>query len=257
MRVACWALHYGKEYLAWSVRSVQDAVDQLHVFYSAKPSYGFTSPLPCPDSREELLAAAQRFATKPVIWHDIIAGSEGEHRDLMLDHARRAGAQQMLVVDADELWDPAAARAALDAVAAANSAGRWLARFCNFWRSFHYVVHDGFRPVRIVDLRHPLHVDEYLTEAMQPAPVYHFGYAQSEATMRYKWSCHGHQDELRPRYLDEKFLSWQPENAELLTDLHPCVKGLWERAFPVDADDKEHLHALLGDHPYRGRNLIT
>ena len=39
-RIAFYALHYGREYLAWSVRSVQDAVDEIHVLYSDRPTFG-------------------------------------------------------------------------------------------------------------------------------------------------------------------------------------------------------------------------
>lgn len=256
MRIACWALHYGKEYLAWSVRSVQDAVDELHVFYTPRPSYGFHDRgLTCPDTEGQLYEAAHKFATKPVIWHRIKASNEGEHRQLMHVEAQRRGAELYVVVDSDEVWDPNGLSATLDYVSEANSAGRWLARFCNFWRSWRWIVSDGFRPVRVVDLRHPLTVDAYLDETMQPEPVFHFGYAQNEATMRYKVACHGHLAEFRPNYLDTLFFPWRPGCD--LRYLHPTSLQIWEQPEATPASVLETLDAILYDHPYRAVELIV
>lgn len=159
----------------------------------------------------------------------------------------------MVVVDADEIWDPGSLRHALAAVEKANCAGRWLARFHNFWRSWNWTVRDSFRPVRIVDLRHPLDKDAYLTDEMQPLPIYHFGYAQSLATMRYKLSCHGHKAEFKPGWYDRVFVPWTPAGPH--KDLHPCVNDLWT-AEPTDSVTLSILGALLPDHPHRDLGVI-
>jgi hypothetical protein len=254
MRIACYALHYGKEYLAWSVRSIQDAVDEIHIFYSERPSYGFTEESAvCPDTEEELRAEASRFATKPIQWHRVQASTEGEHRNHMHRLAKNRGAKLYLVVDSDEVWDPEGAKHTLDVVEAENRAGRWLARFQNFWRSFEWTVADGFRPIRVVDLRHPLTVDAYLDEAMQPAPVLHFGYAQSLALMRYKFTCHGHKAEFRPGWFEQKFCVWTPDGPH--DDLHPCVNNLW-RTEHTSPEVLAMLDRIMPDHPYRALRVI-
>lgn len=249
MRVAYYALHYGKEYLAWSIRSVQDAVDKIIVVYSRRPSFGFDTGTPSPDTEHELREQALRFATKPVIWHSGTWVSECQHRDHGLALAREEGASTVLVVDSDEIWDPNTASHCLQRVENENRAGRWMARFGNFFRSWRYMVHDQFTPVRIVDLRNSLTVDAYLDQ--QECPVYHFGYAQSEAVMRYKWMIHGHQAELRKGWLD-RFLRWTPED----TDLHPCVNNLWRQAEPTPPEISAKLQELLGDHPYANVDVI-
>ena len=250
--VACYALHYGKEYLAWSIRSTQDAVDEVLVLYAAAPSFGHGGEVPCPETEEELLQEANRFATKPVRWHPGRWRSELEHRFAALAEARKAGADLVLVVDADELWAPGVAQTTLRSVYDANRAGRWMASFRNFWRSFDWEVRDGFLPVRIVDLRHPLTFDANLRHDEQPEPVLHFGYAQSEQMVRYKWSCHGHQSELRPDWLEKKFLNWTPES----TDLHPVARDLWKKAYPVSPHVQGLVGHLLADHPYYRQSLI-
>lgn len=254
--IAAIALHYGKEYLAWAVEAADAAELDVHIFYSPTPSYGFADPaMRCPDSEDELVAAANsRIGPRSVIWHRVEnAHSEQVHRDQMLELARGHGAATMTVIDADEIWDPACLALAIQCAYDANRAGRWLARFHNFWRSWKWTVRDSFRPVRIVDLRHPLTADAYLTEDMQPLPVYHFGYAQSVATMSYKLSCHGHRSEFKPGWFGGKFLGWTPAGPH--DDLHPCVNNLWT-AEPTDALTLAKAEFLLEGHPYRGLDVI-
>lgn len=249
MRVAFYVLHYGKEYLAWSVRSVQDAVDKIIIVYTPEPSFGFEKRIPNPDTEDELREQAHRFANKPITWISERFGSECQHREFALELARNEKAQTAVVVDADEIWDPATLKECIERVETENRAGRWLATFANFFRSWKYQVQDQFTPIRIVDLRHPLSVDAYLP--VQEHPVYHFGYAQSDAIMRYKWTVHGHQAELRDGWM-ERFLNWQPGDE----DLHPCVNNLWPKAIPTHPAVLAKLHELMGDHPYADMDVI-
>lgn len=255
MRMACLAVHFGKEYLAWAVRGMQDAVDEVHIFYAAEPSYGYrVAGAVCPDSEEELEREARRFLTKPLFWHRVSGTTnEGMHRDLMTAEARRRGAEAYVVADADEVWDGAALKVAFDAVHDANRAGRWLTHFANFWQSFAWELHDSFKPIRIVDLRQPLTVDAYLDfPVMQPWPVFHFGYAQSMATMRYKFTCHSHSHELIPGWLDKTYVPWQPGDR----NLHPSAPTVWEQAYPTDPRILAKVRELLHDHPYLDVPLI-
>lgn len=241
--VACIPLHYGREYLAYAVRGIASVVDEVHAFYSPTPTYGHGGGIVCPDTEDDLKREAERFH-RPVYWHVIQAGTEGEHRDHMLRVARERGADIVFPVDADEVWDPEAARASAEAVYRCNRAGRWLCSFLHLWRSFNWVVEDGFRPIRVVDLRHSLDVDESLSLEDQRAPILHFSCAQSEVITRYKWTCHGHQSELRPGWLD-RFFAWQPGDG----DTHPTVNNLWTPR-PVTEIERALIEKNVGDHPY-------
>jgi len=252
MRIAYYALHYGKEYLAHSVRSVQDAVDEIHMLYTATPSFGHATAMSCPDSLDELKREAHRFATKPIIWHQGTWYNETQHRNAAVDIAKSVGASIIAVVDADELWAPMALAACLDFVEKTPkpSVHRYRAQFLHFWRSFDNVCRDSSLPERVIDVRQPSGLIESLPGDVQVKPVYHFGYAQSDALMRYKWGgCHGHQDELRAGWLD-RFLNWQGQ-----MDVHPTVTDLWNPE-ATDSETRADVQKLLGDHPYFGQNPI-
>lgn len=251
--IAYYALHYGKEYLAHSVRSVQDAVDEVHVLYSPGPSFGHAGTGAAnPDTPEELRREAVRFATKPVVWHAGAWGSEGAHRGAAVALAREVGAGLAVAVDADELWDPWTLRECLAWVAANPRPGvrRYRARFLHFWRSLGWVCRDAAMPERVVDLRADGDAVDGLPAEVQVRPVYHAGYAQSEALTAYKWTIHGHQAELRPGWLD-RFRAWRPGDG----DAHPTNVDFWHPE-PADPVTRAVVDVLLGDHPYYGLELI-
>lgn len=252
MRIAYYALHYGKEYLAHSVRSVQGAVDEIHMLYTARPSFGVSTDAKNPDSLEELKREAHRFAEKPIIWHQADWDSEGQHRDTILAVARVRKASVIATVDADELWDTETLSRCLDYVEQTPKpgVGRYRASFLHFWRSLDYVCRDPCMPERVIDVRSFPGTIDYLPAEIQTKPVYHFGYAQSDALMQYKWKIHGHQADLRPAWVD-RFLTWQPGEM----DVHPTNLNFWnpER---IDDASREVVQRLLGDHPYFGRERI-
>jgi hypothetical protein len=258
MITASYVLHYGCEYLAWSIRSIQDCVDEIQILYSPKPSFSFQSPEPCPESEADLQAQAHRFLApgKTLHWTTGTWSSEGAHRDAAVKQAFDRGSHLLLVVDADEIWDPATLRAQLAAAGAARERDT-LAPFCHFWRSFSNVCIDPSRPVRILNLRS----SSDLRYADQKIPVLHFGYAQSEAITRYKISIHGHRGEWRPDWLEGKFLAWQP-GVLGMKDVHPTCG--WNPSFgdyfwtprPVPQEIQEVVARELQDHPYRGMEII-
>ena len=253
---AYYALHYGAEYLAWSLRSIAEQVDHIVVLYTPQPSYGTPAPMPCPESEDRLKLEARRFVDPHRIewirghWH-----GEGAHRDQGLQVLRALGCDIAIPVDADELWMPDTIRAAAEHAHRANSAYAWLCHFEHFWRALDRTVHDGFRPVRVVDLRQPVGTQAYMPlEGGQVEPIYHTSCAQAEAITRYKWSCHGHQSELRQNWLEEKFFAWTPEKDP--GDLHPVVFNLWDYAHEASPTTRAAVDTLLHDHPNYGKPVI-
>lgn len=251
MRIAYYALHYGKEYLAHSVRSIQGAVDEIHMLYTPRPSFGHDTRATNPDTLDELKREAHRFATKPIVWHVGMWFGEGQHRDEIIGIAKKRGASVIATVDADEIWDPGTLSACLDYVEKTPKAGvgRYRTSFLHFWRSFDNVCRDPCMPERVIDVNQFPGTIDYIPNEVQTKPVYHFGYAQSEALMRYKWQIHGHQAELRSGWIDQ-FLNWQGQ-----MDMHPTNRDFWNPE-ATDEVTKGVIARILGDHPYFGMNPI-
>jgi hypothetical protein len=249
-RIAVYALHYGATYLAWSIRSIQDFVDEIHVLYSPTPSHGHASTAACPETEEELKREADRFRTKPIVWTKGRWGSEGAQRDSIFPIAKERGATTVLVVDADELWDHETVGVALDELE-----GRperiFRMPFVHFWKSFKWVCQDGAWPLRAYNLANaPSPAEGYLSRTKHP--VYHFGYAIPDAIMRYKWLIHGHLAELRGGWLTSRYLPWKPGDK----DVHPtCLNNYWEPK-PTPPEMSAALKPLLEDHPYWGAEAI-
>lgn len=241
-KVLCYMpLHYGAEYLDAAIKSVHSFVDKIMILYTATPSYGFGTEVRCPESREELKEIAENASNK-VVWKDCSFGNEGEHRRHIYKFSK--GYDLVLAIDADEVFDQEDLPIALDQ--ALNSNYRYLGvnGFVNFWRSFDYACYDGFRPVRITNLKNREGQGEVFCK------VYHFSCAQKEEIMRYKYDIHGHKDEIRTDWLDDIFYKWEPDNN--FGNLHPVANDIWNTV-PFD---KQELPAILKSHKNFNKRLI-
>jgi hypothetical protein len=241
---AVYCLHYGAEWLEWSLRSVADFADQIYVLYTRWPSHGHLTSLPCPETRDDLIDVVNKFN---VIWYDVGPFQwEGQHRDLSISIANDGGFDQALVVDADEIWD---ASHLADFIAFSRASNSKIVRVAmhHFWRSTNWYCRDDASPIRLFNLK------KFGGEVYYPLDgqrVFHMGYAQSPKLIEYKMSIHGHKNELRPDWYNNKFLSWHPGD----TDVHPSGIGTWN---PVQWKDDGTLQVLIGDHPYWGKDIIT
>lgn len=257
-RIGFCCLFYGKDWLAWAIKAAQEAVDEIHVIYTDRFSFGHASSIPCPDSEEELKREANRFLKKPLFWHKGNFPNESAHRDAIYPIAKQHGAEQILVFDADEVFEPAMAKAALDA--AAGQAGRVLMRFMHFYRSFRIVNHDPCMPVRILNLGpdgRPKPGEWYLSPQLRP--VWHFGYVQTFPMMRFKWAGHGHLAEMKPNWMVEKYFNFHPG----MKDVHPCngwndktKRFFWEPE-ETDPETMQAMAPWLSDHPWWREELVS
>lgn len=239
-------LHYGREWLFHSMRSVRPFVDEIRVFYTPQPSFfvpGQRTPGPCPEHRSELYAIAEQF---DAIWDERRYRSEGQHRDYARGICAAAGADIILVVDADELWLPEHLKWMLEYVQTQDPC-IWRVNMIHFWRSLGWVCRDGMWPERIfMPKRLPASVDCYLPDdKCQPL---HMGYAQSPDIIRYKMSIHAHWYELRSGWFEKKFMTWKPG----MIDVHPTGVDTWA----PEPFDKSLIEDLVGDHPYYHLEII-
>jgi hypothetical protein len=238
---AYYGLHYGKEWLFHSMRSVVDFVDRIYVFYTPIPSHGHTTEFINPDREAELYDIALQFNA---VWYSGIYGKwEGQHRDFAVNTCADDGADIVMVVDSDEIWDPFVLTKALEIVD--DGVGRnWRVSMRHFWRSLGWICDDGAMPVRFIKPKHKVS-DVYVPANLK---CWHMGYAQSERLIRYKMSIHGHKNEIRPNWFSNIFQSWEPGMA----DVHPTNVNFWD---PKPFDREQIVH-LAGDHPYYNLAII-
>lgn len=240
--IAYTALHYGREYLPWAIRSVIKDVDEYHVLYSPVGSHSVRTSVPCPETRDELLNIARMEAGDKLRWHDGDWRFEGQQRDSIY---QLTDAEMILVVDADEVYAPGLAQH-LRAQAPYHTHRHVRLPFFHYWRSLKRVIrHDPAFPIRMIlpylqQGETTFQIPPWLKEDFC---VHHFGYAQSAEIVGYKMQIHGHIAELRQRWFEDIFLT----NRQ--TDCHPVGSEWWN----PEACDVPHF---MTNHPYANLEVI-
>lgn len=235
-------LHYGLPYFKTAVAAIYPQVDEIIVLYSHKPSQGFFTNIPAPDTREELYESITPYLDK-VRWIDGEWGNEGDHTDAV--RAFTAGYDWLVRFDSDEVYQPDSV-ARLIQQAELTEAKIFRLPFLHFWRSFTKVCRDGHNPERIVRLTGG-EGTAYLDSMNETNSVLHFGYAQPTKYIEYKMQVSGHKSEWRPEWFSQ---IWQT-NAE--KDVHPvCKFDFWT----PEPFDKTKLPELLKSHPYYEKEVI-
>lgn len=248
MRIQSYTIvHYGADYIGWALRSILPFVDVAHVIYTPHPSHGTQTPARCPENAAQIFEAATRFDTDNKIrWHQINAiFREGEQRDYAVQLCKQSGADVILVVDYDEVWQTDILDKALGIVQAGN-VRNYLINFTHLWRSFNWCCKDNGWPVRFIDLRQNEGI-AYIPAEL--GDIYHFGYAVRDEIMEYKWLIHGHHNELRPIWFEEKWHGWLSG----IEDVHPTNEKNW---WKPETFDKEQLPEFMKEHPFYNLDII-
>lgn len=237
-------LHYGIEYLEWAIRSVIDEIDYLFVLYTPIGSNTQQAPRPCPESRDDLKAAAERAAGDKLVWTEGTWPREGMQRDAAKPLALAADVDILLVLDADEIW-PAGL---VQQVVALWPDAPYNVRvpIVHFWRSFwRCIIHDPAYPVRALFLHG--RADEMTLGS--DLRIAHFGYAQSANITEYKLWTHIHRPEWRKDidWFQARFLA----NAQ--QDCHPVGSQYWN---PEPVDALAYMPEWMAEHPYFGLEVI-
>lgn len=253
MKVAGFtALHYGRDYLAYAIRSIIDHIDEYHVAYTAIGSHGHRTSVVCPETRDELYAIAAQAAGARLRWHDGEWPHEGAQRDSIHEYAPDADA--ILVLDSDEVWGEGLAerviRYAQFEIADNGSIGGRTLRLPikHYWRSFYKcVLHDPAFPVRLI-LPNSKYGD--VGSSLSGLPIInHFGYAQRPEIVEYKILTHGHRNEWRKDvdWFKDRFMV----NAQ--SDCHPVGSEYWN---PERVDPLAYMPTWMQEHPYYHKGII-
>ena len=240
MLMAYIALHYGKDYVGYAIKSVYDQVDKIVIFYTQTPSYGHREDVRCPETEEELRKVIYDCdPDNKIVWMKGWYGNEGQHRNSAEQFAESMGYDIVMALDYDEIWDKEELIKAIEFVK--NSPYKtYRVPMMHFWRSFNWVCKDLLQPMRFTKFSGE-------GEGYIPVePVYHFGYAITDEMMKYKWTCHGHKSELREDWFNEK---WN-KNAKI--DVHPTNLDFWN----VEKFDKKELPKFMREHPFYNKEII-
>jgi len=244
-------VHYGYDYIGYSLKSIGSLVDRLYVFWTSHPSHGHRTDIEPIETAKDITDQFIPMGIRgKVEWLETDIWNEGQQRDYAVQTLQNDNADLILVVDYDEIHHPHVLDKALNHVWQMNGARNWLINFTHMWRSFNYACTDANWPVRIIDTRHSGGTG-YVPKEL--GDIYHMGYAITDKVLRYKLSIHGHKDELRPNWYDEKWLAWPP-----VDDCHPTNgkndEGIgWWNPKPFD---KRELPYVLHSHPYWNLDLI-
>ena len=218
MKVICeMILHYGKQYLDKALCSVDPFVDDIIILYRPTASQGHPTDLPCPDTRDELMAIAKRHPKAH--WIDLEeVGNEFEHRLKMTPYTK--GYDVKLICDADEVFDPIDLPRALKEVYESDKSHFNVSGFMHFWKGHKYYLDDDFQPTRFVNLN-----NKDFSYGVIKCKIYHFSYSQPIEIIKYKLQVSGHFDEFRKDWLP-MYEAWEFGNGT--KKLHPTTLGVWE-----------------------------
>lgn len=236
-------IYYGREYLKESLLSIRDHCEKVVVAYTHKPSHGHDSGQPCPDNYIDIKSTCELVLGDKLIWDEQDRyGAENEHRQKV--HYYSAGYDLILSIDADEVYEPAELKSALEYANNGQARRYGLKGYLNFWRSFNHVCTDGFRPIRIENMNRQNNDQDFEC----PLTVYHFSTAQSSRIMDFKYSVFGHASEVRPNWLRDIYYGWKPGQ----NDVHCVAFGIWN----PEPFDKNKLPELLKKHPNFNKEII-
>ena len=237
-------IHYGIEYLKESLTSIKEHCEKIVIAYTETPSHGFGTTEVCPDSKLDIKLICEQVLGDKLIWDEVTYGAENYHRNHIHQYSKEF--DLVLTIDADEVFEPSTITKALEY--AYNNPERYygIDGYINFWRSFNYACYDGFRPIRIENLKS----NNNHQNLNCPLTIYHFSTAQSEPVMRYKYKIFGHASEIKTDWLDNIHYAWTPKNN--FGDLHPVSIALWN-AVPYA---KHNMPEFLKQHVNFNKELI-
>lgn len=247
--IAYYCLHYGVDYLAYSIKSIYDVVDEILILYSPKPTHarGNTTKFACPDTRSQLVAeAALHDVDHKITWIDGEWWNESEHRSDAFKIARKKNYDILVMVDFDEIWDTIILQQLIKDCYD-NPIYELRIKMRHFWRSFIWTCEDAMTQGRIFNLREPIGAVRY-AEKFSKDYVWHFGYARSVKDIEYKISIHGHIGEWKEDWFEKTFKQWK----EGMNDIHPTCVDIWT---PKEFD-KYSLPIFMWQHHYFNLKLI-
>lgn len=240
-KMAFMVLHYGKPYMEAALRGIYDQVDKIYILYTDKPSQGYGTARPCPDSEQDLMACCNPFWDK-ITWILGRWGTEGDHVNAYKMFS--AAFDWAIRLDSDEIYPPGMVDEMIRQAEESNHKD-YRIPFVHHWRSFAHGCRDAQMPTRLTRIKGG-EGERYLDSQNGKWEVNHMGYAVPTKYIEYKLDVSGHHLEFRPDWLETR---WK---ANAMTDVHPVIFNWWN-AEPYDIS---RLPEALKVHPNYGKEII-
>jgi hypothetical protein len=220
-------------WLPTMVEGCYAAVDKLYFLVSSRPWKGE------PGDNEKTIQAI-RSCSDPDDKLMIAEGDwsvEADQRNAGLDLCRRDGLELCVIIDADEIYDPATLCFLLEMARLQRRASVWSISQVTYWKSYRYKIdgtgHNGQNAiVRLGDVRFKTIRNTTASETTlipsQFGVCHHLSYARTNEEIIKKLAHFSHAHQICPGWLDGVWHRWDREPT--LQNLHPVRPNLFPRA---------------------------
>jgi len=232
-------------WLAPAIESVYDACDTIWFLVGETPWNGEASD-------QTAILGRIRALPDPAKKIRIIRGrwpDEASQRNEGLRLVAEAGLEYCFVIDADEIYDTAQLRGAMDVVRQNPQVDCWRLSCLTYWKSCRYRVDPPEAITAAVFVRPGtgrfVENRTYQSEhqvALPPATivVHHMSYARSDAQILRKITTFGHARDVVPGWYENVWRKWDEDHS--LQNLNPCWPGAYRH---IVEQPREALPAVV------------
>lgn len=258
--IAVYVVHYGQDYLEYSIRSIYDHVDKIIISVGLK-SWSYKGSKPIDENFLKWILDLPKKYEKI----QIITGEWSKDEDQRNDTIQYVkDFDYYFLLDYDEIYDPVNLDGFYDFAEDHKEFSVFRIPFLNFWRSFGYVIQEEvFSPVQRffrIGRRFKFKlscISSYKRRVQVDVPsdiccCYHFSYAKTVEEISYKINTWMHAPDISANWL-ERFVDWNGNRT--MKNLYPLrgQEQIWKKAMEFD---KNRLPFLLQSHPYYSLDVI-
>lgn len=259
---AVYVVHYGDDFLPYSVESIIDHVEKVILCVGIR-SWSYKDETVITASMLNTLRELERKYDKvQVVYVDKFEKDE-DQRNTTIELVKDF--DYYFLLDCDEVYDPLALDRLYQYVSERPDVSVFRLPFVHFWRSFSYRLEETvYKPVeRLFKLGRRFYFKwssksgyKEKTKVNVPEEVircFHFSYSRAAECIEQKTRIWAHATDVRPNWFHDVFQAW-PNDREMI-DIHPYMgeQELWKRATFFD---KEQLPTLMRKHPYYDMDII-
>lgn len=260
--IAVYVVHYGDDYLEYSIRSIYGSVDKILISVGLE-SWNYAERT----SIDPVFLAKIKELPLKYSKIELVYGTWAKDEDQRNDSIPYArDYDYYFLVDTDEIYRQEELANLYSIVEKNPGAGVFRIPFYNFWRGFGYVIQEAVNePVQrfFKNSARRFYFKRSCTSgyrkkaqfdvSRKDCSCYHFSYARKPDAIEHKFKTWMHADEVRQRWVKKVFAAW--EQNKMMTNLFP-VAGQEDRWISAQPFDAAKLPSVLLDHPYHGMDVI-